>query len=285
MPRAFGGLNMLCALACLAPLSEQRRQRRPLGQGCSFRSQTLLMAAVSATSHGARAACLRGAVLRVRALARTEPVPRVRRLRMCIVASAPPPPPRLPDTVLQDVLRAPEQRQRRYQPHELLRAAVELDARGGGCKLMVCESLSSLLTSYTGLFHENCGVLLNAGFLDRERLHLLVLPPSTDASRTADVAAAQLRLLRLLATLEEHCPLVLHGCSRRANGASSVRGQRSKQSHIYRRLHTLVAFAAHVPDSSWANAPETWRPPRGKRRVHALRLAPCFLETTGTDPL
>jgi hypothetical protein len=279
----------LLALAAAAPRAAAARctpasslplmwcPRAPLGW--KGQNDKTVMTAALVAPLGARAARLRSGVQWARPRSRAASPLCARRELRCGVAASSAAPPRLPDALLRDMLRGPEQRQRRYAPHELLRAAVELDEQGGGYELVVCNNLANILYEHRiGLMRQDCHVPLTPP-IDFERLTLL-LPPSSagsDASRAADVASAQQRLLRLLAALEAACPAVLRGRSSDVAGAASGLGERTKQSHIYRRLDTLAAFAVHVRDCSWANAPETWRPPRGKRcvRVRCVTRAGC----------
>jgi hypothetical protein len=79
----------------------------------------------------------------------------------------------------------------------------------------------------------------------------------------ADVAAAQTRLLRLMDALEAAAPAILRGSE----------DKKPSLHHLTERAGTLAAFAAHVPEETWAQPPETWSPHKKHRCARVVLLA------------
>jgi hypothetical protein len=182
--------------------------------------------------------------------------------RQCVRASA------LSDDVLEDLQRAPEHRTREYLPHELLRAAVQIsDGMSHGGKAQQLR-----VSSYEAALLMRCTALLACKYLHSTGRHHVVwleAMHNTDALHSdgspalpGDLPAARARLLRLMDALEAAAPAVLRGTSGKI-------GTKPSPSHLAKRAETLASFAAHVPDSAWANAPETWEPPVPRRCVRA----------------
>jgi hypothetical protein len=198
--------------------------------------------------------------------------------RRCVRASA------LPDDVLDDVQRPVRGQARRYLPHEVLRAALQLSTR----RLVDSKSAPRLWLSsapLTALLTHNPALLRCARSEPVSRYRHEVVLNHHDAGGDADadaradaddhavvaarrdMLAAQQRLLRLLDALEAAAPAVLRGSE---DTKPSMR-------HLTERVGALAAFAAHVPDEAWAHPPETWTPRKSHRCVcvcSSRRLAP-----------
>jgi hypothetical protein len=206
-----------------------------------------------------RAHCRRGGrcyspvvvVVKLRACMRaSRRQPRARGSRCAAIGSAEP----------YDVARAPCEQSRLYFPDEVLRSALQLDASGETVPgtVLHCRRMKRLLQRHP---------LLQCSSADADA-------PRHDVASSPDVAAgAQQRLLRLLAALEAACPTILRGAAGAASTAEALAAPKNAQGvqhtlkHCFRRLDTLATFVAHVPESAWVHAPETWQPPACRKCV------------------
>jgi hypothetical protein len=135
---------------------------------------------------------------------------------------------------------------------EVLRSALLLDAAGEPvpATFLQCKRLERLLRHHTLLQRAPAG--------DADALHV---------AASVDAAGAQQRMLRVLAALEAACPAVLRGEAGNASIPTQLQKKHGSQKHCFRRLGTLAAFAEAVPESAWAQLPETWQPDADKRCV------------------
>lgn len=161
--------------------------------------------------------------------------------------------------MLTDMQRNPAERPS-YLPHEVLRAAIELDEERSDAKgdaptmlYVTCERTVALLAGNLAL--TGC----RAANVRREgaRCYVLTLQhDDNDSKRRKAAAPARRRLLRLLNAVEAIAPEMLRGRKHMRGVAATLL-----------RTCALSAFAAHVPECEWEQPPETWTPHRSHRCV------------------
>jgi hypothetical protein len=181
----------------------------------------------------------------------------------------------LPDDVLQDMQLPPHRQKRAYLPHEMLRAAVQLSdaARGGKNTLHMRVSVDhaaplllgckALLLCHSRAANDGVDVVLEATHHSGNGASQGDDSSAAPTPLMHDVAAAQTRLLRLLDALEAAAPAILRGSE----------DKKPSLHHLTERVGALAAFAAHVPDDAWVNAPETWTPHKKHRCARVVMLA------------
>jgi hypothetical protein len=199
----------------------------------------------------------------------------------------------VPDDILTSLQRGPPERGDTYLPHDVLRAAIQLDemtrsrnshaAAPPACLYVACERTAALLARNPALLRVGAGgahvqrtrarcykFTLDGrrGSASQEAASAAVAPPPATLPREEEVTAARKRLLRLLEAVEAAAPEVLRGSARTKRTTTSMQA-------ITLRTCALAAFAAHVPDEAWVNAPDTWTPRKSHRRARCCE-APCL---------
>jgi hypothetical protein len=170
----------------------------------------------------------------------------------------------LPDDVLADVQRPVNEQARKYAPHELLRAALQLSDvahRGAAHQLHVRSAPLAILLLQGNAPHWPSGAWRYFEHAGRRDLVMHAAWHHDDEPQLYEAAAARRRLLRLLDAAEAVAPSILRGKTGHKKPLSKQR--------VIERVGALAAFAMHVPDEAWAQPPETWTPPAAQRCAHA----------------